>query len=269
MSWALERRGLLVIGASAGIGRALAIRAVQDGADVVLVGRRADRLDEAVVAAGGGHPIVADITSVDDCKRLVAEAAEHLGTIDAIVIASGVGGLARLRDTTPDEWRTVFEVNVIGPSMVVAAALPHLPPGAFVGFVSSESVGRPRTGLVPYSSSKAALEESVRGWREEHPEIRFCTMRVGATQDTEFSRDFDFSLAGDLFPSWINHGHMAAMMMEPAEVGGALAAAVAGALAHPGVDVQDVTIRPPGPLMTPATDTLMESLEAHQAAHER
>lgn len=261
----LAGRRLLIVGASAGIGRSVAEQAIARGATAVLVGRREDRLDEVVAAAGAGHPVVADLASPADCARMADEAAEALGGIDGIVVCSGVGGLVRLQHTTQESWRTVFDVNVIGPSLLVAAALPHLAPGAFVGFLSSESVGRPRMGLVPYSASKAALEECVRGWREEHPELRFCTVCVGATEGTEFARDFDFELAGELFPTWVSHGHMVAALMQPADVASAIVDVVANALAHPGIDLQDVSIRPPGPLMTGGTETLMDTLEEIQA----
>jgi NAD(P)-dependent dehydrogenase (short-subunit alcohol dehydrogenase family) len=259
---------ILIVGASAGIGRAVAEQALAAGAVAVLVGRRADRLDEVVAAAGGGHPVVADLSEPEDCARIAAEAAATLGTIDAVIVCSGTGGLARLEDTSQDAWRSVFDVNVIGPSLVVAAALPHLAPNAFLGFLSSESVGRPRTGLGSYSASKAALEECVRGWREEHPELRFCTVCVGATDGTEFARDFDLALAGELFPSWISHGHMALAMMQPADVASAIVSVVANALAHPGIDLQDVSVRPPGPLMTGAIDPLVDSLAENTTPRE-
>jgi NAD(P)-dependent dehydrogenase (short-subunit alcohol dehydrogenase family) len=268
MAAGLEGRRLLIVGASAGIGRAVAEQALAAGAHAVVVGRRAERLDEVVAAAGRGHPVVADLGEPADCARIAAEAAAALGTIDGIIVCSGAGGLARLEDTDQDAWRSVFDINVIGPSLVVAAALPHLAPGAFVGFLSSESVGRPRTGLVSYSTSKAALEECVRGWREEHPELRFCTICVGATEGTEFARDFDLELAGRLFPSWISHGHMAGMLMQPADVASAIVDVAANALAHPGIDLQDVSIRPPGPLMTGAVESLVESLEETKAGWE-
>jgi len=264
----LQGQRLLVIGASAGIGRAVAELAIATGAETVLVGRRADRLDDVVAGAGGGHPVAADLSEPEDCARIAAKAAAALGTIDAVIVCSGVGSLARIENTSQAAWRSAFDVNVIGPSLVVAAALPHLAPNAFVGFLSSESVGRPRTGLVSYSASKAALEECVRGWRAEHPELRCCTICVGATDGTEFARDFDFELAGELFPSWINHGHMAAALMQPADVASAIVDVVANALAHPGIDLQDVSIRPPGPLMTSGADALMDTLEEIQASRE-
>ena len=261
----LSGKRIIVIGVSAGIGRALAVQAITSGADVALVGRRVERLQEIVSEHEAGHAIAADLADSAECARLVADAVAALGgPVDALVVCSGTGTLGLLRDTTREDWQLCFDVNVIGPSQVVAAALPDLAPGAFVGFLSSEAVGRPRHVLVPYSASKAALEEMVRGWRTEEPEVRFCTICVGATQGTEFARDFDFALAGELFPTWIAHAHMAQALMEAEDVGGAVLNVVVGALAYPGVDIQDVTLRPPGPLMTQDVSPLLDSLEENQ-----
>ncbi len=233
---------------------------------MVLVGRRRERLDEVVAQAAGGRPVVADIADADACASLIASAVDAFGAIDALVACSGASGLRLLRDAAQDDWRNVFDINVIGPSLVTAAALPHLAPGAFVGYLSSESVGRPRHGLVPYSASKAALEETIRGWRVEHPEIRFCCLCVGSTLGTEFGRDFDSGLMASLFRSWIAHGHMTAAMMDVEDVGQALLEVVSSALAHPGIDLQAVTLRPPGALMEGGVDSALETpAETHSA----
>jgi NAD(P)-dependent dehydrogenase (short-subunit alcohol dehydrogenase family) len=264
VSATLAGRRLLVIGASAGIGRAVGQAAVRAGADAVLVGRRRERLDEVIADAGGGHALVADIADADDCTALVASAVDALGEIDALLVCSGTSGLSLLRDTAQPEWRQVFDVNVIGPSLVTTAALPHLASGAFVGYLSSEAVGRPRHGLVHYSASKAALEETIRGWRTEQPEVRFCCICVGATVGTEFARDFETDVAASLFPSWVAQAQMAAGMMEVDDVGRAVVELVDTALAHPDIDLQDVTLRPPGPLMESA-DVIMETFEENKA----
>jgi len=261
----LDGRRLVIVGASAGIGRALAREALHAGADAVLVGRRRERLDELVAEAGRGHPVVADLTDPAACVALADAARDALGTIDALVFCAGASGLHRVRDVRYEDWRAVFDVNVIGPSVVVGSALPHIAPGGLVAFLSSESVGRPRPGLTPYSASKAALEEAIRGWRVEHPELRFAALCVGATNGTEFARDFDMALAAELFPTWVAHGHMAAAMMPVDEVARALLETVATALAHPSVDVQGVTLRPPGPLMEGSGDSLLARIDDGQS----
>jgi NAD(P)-dependent dehydrogenase (short-subunit alcohol dehydrogenase family) len=246
----LTGRRVLVVGASAGIGRAGALRLAARGAEVVFCGRRADRLDEAVRAAGRGHAVAADVSDPAQCERLVATATHALGGIDLLVFAAGVSRIVRLRDADADEWQHVLRTNVVGPSLVIQAALPHLAPGAVVAVLSSEAVGTPFPGLVPYAASKAALEELVRGYRVEHPEIRFCRVTVGSTEGTEFARDFDAAVAGELIPQWLALGRLPARLMDVDELGATLADALAVALGAPGVDCQDIVLRAPGRVST-------------------
>ena len=87
----------------------------------------------------------------------------------------------------------------MGACLVTRAALPVLEPGGLAAFLSSDSVGRPRHGLVPYSASKAALDEAILGFRREHPGHRFLRITVGPTIGTEIASSYDPELAGKLF----------------------------------------------------------------------
>ena len=239
-------RRVLVVGASAGIGRAAALRLADQGANVVFSGRRQARLDEAVGTAGRGHAIAADVSDPPQCAALVAGAVERLGGIDLLVFAAGVSRIVRLRDADADEWQHVLRTNLIGPALVIRAAIPHLPDRGVVAVLSSESVGMPFPGIVPYTASKAALEELVRGLRVEHPEIRFCRVTVGSTEGTEFAREFDPEVAGELFPEWLALGRLPDQLMNVDELGRTIADTLAVALAAPGVDCQDIILRAPG-----------------------
>ena len=96
----------------------------------------------------------------------------------------------------------------------------------------------------------------IRGFRVEHPELRFAKVTVGATIGTEFGVEFDPDLAGRLFPVWIEHGEMRMNFMEPVDVAEVVVDHLASALGHPTVDVQEIVIRPPGPLLTNAAAML-------------
>ncbi len=236
----------LVLGASAGIGRATAMRLAELGYELVIVGRRKDRLDEVARRTGRAHPVVADLGQPDECVRVVDEAVQVMGGIDLIVHAAGSSRLSLLRSADANEWAAVLQTNVVAPALVVGAALDHLSSPGVVCLLSSEAVGNPHLGLVPYAVSKAALEELVRGFRVEHPELRFCCLRVGATDGTEFARDFSPELGAELFPHWIASGQMPARMMEAEVLGGAVADTLDLAVRTPGLDVQDLVIRAPG-----------------------
>ena len=143
----LDGRRVLVVGASAGIGRAFAVHAAAEGARLVAVARRADRLDELVAEMGGGTAVVADISEDDDCRRLADELRRDLGEVDLVLHAAAMAPLKRFADTTADDWRRVLATNVIGVHQVINAVLPVLAPGAIVGVMSSETIGqaaRPR-----------------------------------------------------------------------------------------------------------------------------
>jgi NAD(P)-dependent dehydrogenase (short-subunit alcohol dehydrogenase family) len=247
----LSGRRVLVVGASAGIGRAFAMNAVREGGKVALVARRADRLAEVLDEAGGGTALVADVTQPDDVARAVGEAIELLGQLDLVVYAAGVATLRRLGELRPDEWQRTLDTNLLGLNHLVAGLVGEgFAPGAVVMALSSETVGEPRHGMVPYAVSKAALEEALRGWQLEHPEIRFCAVRVGATQPTEFGSEFDGELLVPILDEWIRHGQLPGTFMDTDELARLLGELAGTLLAFPGIGIEHVLVRSPAPPMT-------------------
>ncbi len=248
----LDGRRVVVVGASAGIGRSFAVHAAAEGARVVAVARRADRLEELVTEMGGGTAVVADISEDDDCRRMADEARRDLGEVDVVLHAAALAPLKRFTDTTADDWRRVLGTNVIGVHQVINAMLPVLAAGAIVGVMSSETVGQPRSGLGAYSASKAALEESLRCWHTEHPNIRFSCVAVGSTVPTEFGLSFDLPLLGDLMSDWALHGLAQAEFMDTDEVGDFLVHMYAAALPYAQVNIEHLVLRSPSGLMADA-----------------
>jgi NAD(P)-dependent dehydrogenase (short-subunit alcohol dehydrogenase family) len=237
----IEGRRLLVVGATSGVGRAIAAAAAADGARVVAVGRRSHRLDE-LVAQGHGEVVGvrADVRLEADCVRMVDEAAAALGGLDALVYAAGMSPLGRLVDTGADEWHAVLETNVVGAALVCRRAIPHLQAsnGRTV-FLSSISVEDPRPFLVPYGASKAALDSLIRGWRNEHPDLCFARVVVGPTA-TEFGTGWDPATLGELAEVRAERGLVKATIMTADEV----AAQVLDVLTAP-VWIDDLRLMPP------------------------
>ena len=205
---------VLVVGASSGIGREVAVQLGAAGARVVVAARRADRLSEVIAdiadsTAGGASSVVCDVRDPEQCDAVVASAVEHLGGLDAVVYATAVDPLVRLVDTDLDRWRQVYETNVFGASLVTRAALaPLTESGGRMIYISATSVGRPLPGMGAYETSKAALDELVRAWRSEHPEIAFCNVAVGNTLGTEVHQTWDRDLLMELSPVWEARGYV-------------------------------------------------------------
>lgn len=241
---------VLVVGASSGIGREIGLRFSQLGARVGFHGRRVEKLEEAVAHAADAFAVVGDISNSSMCASIVRDAVEQLGALDLVVCSASLSALNLLQDTSADEWSRVYAANVIGPAELARLAIPSMPPGSIFAFISSESVGAPYHGLVPYGSSKAALEELVRGLRLEHPDRRFANIRVGQTLPTDFARDFSPELAAELMPKWIGLGRIPAQGMDTQELGRAIADTLAIALTTPSVEFQDMILRAPGGQLT-------------------
>jgi NAD(P)-dependent dehydrogenase (short-subunit alcohol dehydrogenase family) len=248
--YGLADRRVLVIGASSGIGRSFALQALAGGARVVVTARRADRLAAIVDTAANGVAVAVtgDVRDRADCHRMVSEAARYLGELDLIVYGAGTASLRPLTETTDEDWAMVLDTHVIGVHHVVRAALDHLAPGALIAILSSETVGRPRFGLGAYSASKAALEESVRAWRVEHPRQRIMTIAVGATAPTEFADSFDTDLLKTAFDHWSRHGLMTEDLLDPEDVAGTLVGVLGAALEFPAVGLEHLVVRPPSPV---------------------
>jgi NAD(P)-dependent dehydrogenase (short-subunit alcohol dehydrogenase family) len=244
----------VVVGASSGLGRCIAIGLVRRGATVAMLARRRDKLDDAAAEAGGtAHAIACDVTDDASVTGAIEEAAGALGGIDALVYAPGIGPLARLADTDTTTWHAVFATNVTGAAAVTRAALPHLRAAhgraAYLSSVSA-SLTPPWPGLGAYAVSKAALDKLVEAWRSEHPEVGFTRVVVGDCAGgegdamTQFGSAWDPDLAMELGPVWVERGYLSGSLIDVDD----LVVAVDGVLrAGPSLAVPSVTLAPRAP----------------------
>jgi NAD(P)-dependent dehydrogenase (short-subunit alcohol dehydrogenase family) len=218
----------VVVGASSGLGRCLAVGLARRGATVALLARRMDRLTRAAGEAGpDAVAIGCDVTDQRSCRSAIEDAASRLGGIDALVYATGIGPLGRLADLDADTWRRTFETNVTGAALVTAAALPHLERahGAAAYLTSmSASATPPWPGLGAYIVSKAALDKLVEAWRMEHPAVGFTRVVVGECGGgegeslTEFSAGWDPGLTAELAPVWLERRYMTGALLDVEEL---------------------------------------------------
>lgn len=241
----LEAKRILVVGASSGIGRALARHAVAMGGRVCVAARRHEKLLEVCAEAGGGHAVAGDVTDADDARRIVNEAADHLDGLDLVVYAAGVTAVRPIIDIDPEVWRQDYAVNVIGATLVAAAALPVLAQDGLISFLSSESTAEARWGMSSYAASKSALDATIRSWRLEHPDRRFQRIVMGATMPTGFADHFDMEILTVALDRWVAGG-ISMTAMDTDDVGRQLAEVLAVVLAHPAIDVPDLCLDPRG-----------------------
>jgi NAD(P)-dependent dehydrogenase (short-subunit alcohol dehydrogenase family) len=242
-STVIEGRRVLVVGGSSGIGRAFAAEAIRQGAEVCVAARRADELQ--ALCADGGTPLTADVTDPEAVRGMVEDAAAALGGLDLVVYAAGVGTLAPLVDAEAEAWARDYAVNVIGATLVGAAALPHLDAHGLMAFVSSDSTEAPRWGLASYTASKAALDATIRSWRLEHPHRRFTRIVMGPTIPTDFGTRFDDEVLVVAFERW-DASAVHSNFMPTEGVGRHLVAVLGTALAHPEIDLPDLALAPRG-----------------------
>jgi NADP-dependent 3-hydroxy acid dehydrogenase YdfG len=125
-NWSQDLEGVraLVIGASSGIGEAVAVAAHARGARVCVAARRVDRLKRLSKSVGGSaHELdVSDPAAIEEVLRAVVT---HLGGLDALVYTSAVVPFARIEETDSTTWMNAFAVNAVGASHVMRAAAPY------------------------------------------------------------------------------------------------------------------------------------------------
>ncbi|KRD06647.1 oxidoreductase [Mycobacterium sp. Root265] len=234
---------VLIVGASSGIGHAVAVRAAERGAKVAVAARRTDLL-KALAEQIGGTAFELDVEDPAAIGRVVDAAAETLGGFDAVVFTSTVAPMAHIEDTDIATWIHAFNVNTLGANSVLRAVRPHLSDTGVVLITSSHDVGRPRAGVAAYNASKAALNEILHSWRSEHPDLAIVRVGIGPTEDTEILRGADRELLSLLFKSWTKHGQLPEQMSALNDVANTLVSLVGTAYLNPTVVPEVVQLAP-------------------------
>ena len=177
---------ILVVGASSGIGRAVAERFAEQGA-VTALARRTDRLAE--LAAAGIATIAADVTDLAAIGGVLQAAVAARGPLTGLVYCAGVQIIKPMRSLGVDEVERLYKTNLVAPTLFAAAfgsARISTRDAVFCA-VSSVAAQRPEPAIVPYSASKAGLDALIRGLARELAPRRAVAVAPGWL-DTEMTQ---------------------------------------------------------------------------------
>lgn len=183
---------ILVVGATGGLGAAIARRLAESGALLSLSGRSTDRLAE--MAADLGDRVIgtssADVTIPDVPDQLVRSAHASLGRLDGVVYAAGVVAFGEVVDLDDDVLDQLVLVNLLAPIRLTRAAARVLPAGGFVATLSAVVAEQPQKGMAAYSATKAGLTAFDRAVAAElrRRQIRVIDIRPTHTETGLASR---------------------------------------------------------------------------------
>ncbi len=172
MALPLGGRVAVVTGAAKGLGAAITTALAEDGAHIVLAGRDREALERQAGALDDGFPsrtslvVRCDVTSGDEADAAIAAAVEQLGGVDILVNTAGVIGPIETpaQDVSPEDFRSVIEVNLVGTFLMCRAAIPQMiasKNGRIVNIAGTSGL-RGYRNRVSYSSSKWAVRGLTR-----------------------------------------------------------------------------------------------------------
>lgn len=235
----LTGKTAIVTGASSGIGEATARQLAESGCNVVLAARREERLEKLAGELGEKTFFVrTDVTEAADCAALVEKAIGHFGNLDILVNNAGLGFYGSISEGNPEDWRTMFEVNVLGVLYVTQAAVRHMLENGsgdivFVSSIAGRRIPTPESTV--YAATKHAVNVVAEGLRMDFTNkgIRSVTVEPGLVK-TEFPKNSSDLSAEEFYE---NRGHAP---LEAEDI----ANAVLYALEQPGrVSINEILVR--------------------------
>jgi NAD(P)-dependent dehydrogenase (short-subunit alcohol dehydrogenase family) len=188
----LTNKAAIVTGGTRGIGRAIAARLLDEGARVAICGTRQKSVDDALpvlTPKGEMFGVVADVSKLDDVRRLVGATKDRFGTIDILINNAGVGIFGSVADLTPEEWQRVIGLNLTGAYYCCHEILPIFRQNGSGDIVNISSLAgkNPFAGGAAYNASKFGLNGFSEATMLDHRNdgIRVMTVMPGSV-DTEF-----------------------------------------------------------------------------------
>ena len=221
----LDGRVAVVTGASSGLGAGFAVALAEAGADVVIAARRADRLAEvAALVEPTGRRVLAvptDVTRPEDCAALAAAAVDEFGRLDVLVNNAGLGTAVPALRETPEEFRSVVEVNLLGAYWMAQACARVMEPGSsIVNIASVLGLVKSWAPQAAYAASKAGLIGLTRDLANQWSGRK--GIRVNALAPGYFASEMTNQIAPDMVQGFLTAHTPLARMGQQAELDAAL-----------------------------------------------
>jgi len=241
----LKDKVAIVTGASSGIGEATAAALACAGAKVSLMARREDRLSalcESIEKEGFEKPIyfASDVAKPADIERAVKGTVEKFGRIDILINNAGVMYLGPVEGANIDDWKRMFDINVLGLMNCTHAVLPHMIKNSTGHIVNVSSVSGKVVSArsAAYSATKFAVGAFSEGLRQEVSSkgVRVTVIQPGAVA-TELTDHITDAATQKSVKNWV--AGMRALSSE--DIANAIVYAVSQ---PPTVNVNEITIRP-------------------------
>jgi NAD(P)-dependent dehydrogenase (short-subunit alcohol dehydrogenase family) len=223
--FALTDKVAIVTGASSGLGAGFAVALAQAGANVVLAARRADRLQRIAAAVqGAGRAalcVQTDVTDPDACARLVDATTAKFGRVDILVNNAGVGAAVPALKETPEQFRGVIDVNLMGAYWMSQAAARVMQPGAsIVNIASVLGLVKSYSPQAAYSASKAGLIGLTRDLSQQWSGRK--GIRVNAVAPGYFASELTAQVPEGPLNQFIQHTSTLGRFGEQVELDGAV-----------------------------------------------
>ncbi|WP_421867385.1 SDR family oxidoreductase [Motiliproteus sp.] len=171
-AFSLAGRVALVSGASSGIGRAVALALAAAGAQVVVIARRAEALQQTVVLieqqGGQAAALAADLSDFDGLAKVVEQAGEPFGAPDILVNAAGLNLRQPVDEVSPQSWDQTLDINLKVPFFLALAMVPAMKAkgwGRVINIASLQSQ-RAFANSLPYGASKGGVAQMTRAMAE-------------------------------------------------------------------------------------------------------
>jgi NAD(P)-dependent dehydrogenase (short-subunit alcohol dehydrogenase family) len=213
VSDSMRDKVIVVSGASAGIGRAVAELLAREGAWVVLFARRKERLDATAVEIGPrAIPLAVDIGDPAALRAAFEQVDDRFGHLDALLNVAGAARVCRIEEATDEDIAAVVGTNFLGPIYTTRSAIPLLKKagGGDIVNISSEVTLDDLPLMTLYSSTKRGLEGFTRTMTKElrADGIRVSLVVMGAVGDTSFGDNFRPGDVERAFPVWLDDGYL-------------------------------------------------------------